>query len=512
MPSCCNLSLNTNSATYQATVGLNQGTTSVAVTNNGSISSNGTGTLNVSTALSVVSTSGNIAIDNSGILSASGPFVANTLSAQSASGDIHINNEQTGQITSGNSGFDVYAVTAGAGTIVVTNNGLLNASQQGIVAQGDTGSLAITNSGTVNVGTADGIMGTTNSGPITIVNNGAITGTNSNYGILASNSLPDSSAISVTNAGQISGVSNGIGAYQNGTTPLTIANSGSITSSSSGIYGSSQGTASSFYVKNTGNITSSASGIYLFSPAVVFNTGSIAAPTAISVPDGSFVVLAGSSPITGTIQGGLTAASTSELIFALSIPANQLHATESQLNAEIATYQGQLGGQLTFTINGVSYNISNFDPAIINALQPLYSAVPGFQSLGAVLDNLSGSNPQATAILSALANVPDASVAAALAELSPGELAVFRNVAFDNNTFNVSQLNNHLANLRDNLTGFDSGALSIRDSSMDPSLNQIHSRLLAFNPAPTPGLMSDSVDTMFGGVDMKDMKSTTVNT
>ncbi len=507
-----NLSLNTTSATYQATVGLNQGATAVAVTNSGSIVSNGTGTLNVSTALAVVSTSGNIAIDNGGLLSASGPNVVNTLSAQSTSGNILITNEQAGQITSGNSGFDVYAMTAGAGTIAITNNGVLNASQHGIVAQGDTGSLAITNNGTINAGTGDGIMGTTNSGPITIANNGAIAGTNSNYGIFASNSLPNSAAISVTNAGQISGVSNGIGAYQTGTTPLTITNSGSITSSSSGIYGSSQGAAPSFNVFNTGSIVSSTSGIYLFSPATVYNTGSIAAPTAISVPDGSFVTLAGQSAIIGTISGGATSLSTSQLTFALSVPADHLHAAETQLNADIATYQGQSGGNLTFTINGASFDISNFDPAIIDALQPLYRSVPGFQSLGTVLDNLDPNNPQAAAILTALGNVPDASVAAALAELSPGELAIFRNVAFDNNTFNVSQLNNHLANLRDNLTGFDSSALSIRDSSLDPSLSQIHSRLLAFSPTPTPGLMSDSADAIFGGVDMKDIKSVAVNT
>jgi outer membrane autotransporter protein len=306
-------------------------------------------------------------------------------------------------------------------------------------------------------------------------------------------------------------VTNGIGAFQNGTAPLTITNSGSITSSSSGIYASSAGTANSFNVTNTGSITSSTSGIYLFSPATVYNTGTIVAPTAISVPSGSFVTLAGASPITGIISGGAIAASTSQLTFALSIPADHLHGSEAQLNADIATYQEQAGGNMTFTINGVSYDISNFDPAIVDALQPLYSAVPGFQSIGAVLDSFNPNNAQAAAILAALGNVPDAGVAAALAELSPGELAVFRNVAFDNNTFNVSQLNNHLANLRDHLTGFDSSALAVQDSSLDPSLSQIHSRLLAFSPPPS-GLLSDSADAMFGGVDMKDMKSATVNT
>jgi outer membrane autotransporter protein len=103
-------------------------------------------------------------------------------------------------------------------------------------------------------------------------------------------------------------------------------------------------------------------------------------------------------------------------------------------------------------------------------------------------------------------------VAAALAELSPKELQVFRNVAFDNNTFNDEQINNHLANLRDGLTGFDSSALTVQDSSMDPTLNQVRDHLLAYNPAATPGLISDSADSVLGAFDAKDMKSAQVNT
>ncbi|MEI9999780.1 MAG: autotransporter domain-containing protein [Verrucomicrobiota bacterium] len=517
-----NLSLNTNSGSYQATVGLNQGATSVSVVNSGSIVSSGNGTLNVSTALGIVSTSGNIAVDNKGLMSASGAYAVNTLSTQSTSGNITITNEASGQITNGSAGFDVFAQTAGNGAIAITNDGVLNAQQEGIAAFGDAGPLSITNSGTVNVANGYGILGTTNSGPITIINNGAITGTNSNYGILASNSLPNSGAVSVTNAGTISGVSNGIGAYQSGTAPLTITNSGSITSSSSGIYGSSQGTASSFYVRNTGKIISSSSGIYLFSPARIYNTGSIVAPTAISVPSGSSVTLAGNPVITGTIVGGATALSASRLTFALTIPATNFAAAKTQLNADIGAYQAQAGGNMTFVINGLTYDISNFDPAIIDALvqasspvppvpPPVYADTPGYHSIGLVVDNLNPNDSRAAAILDALGKLPASDLPAALAELSPAELDVFRNVAFDNNTFNVSQLNNHLANLRDNLTGFDSSALTVQDPSLDPSLSQIQSHLLAYSPPLPGGLISDSTESMFGGIDTKDMKSTAFN-
>jgi outer membrane autotransporter protein len=132
--------------------------------------------------------------------------------------------------------------------------------------------------------------------------------------------------------------------------------------------------------------------------------------------------------------------------------------------------------------------------------------------MGTAIDHFNPGSPQATAILKALANVPEAKLPSALAELSPQSLEAFRNVAFDNNTFSDSQINNHLANLRDGLTGFDSSALTVIDSSMDPSLAQVKSHLLAYDPASTPGLMSDSGEPVYGGIDMKDTKSTQAET
>jgi hypothetical protein len=92
-----------------------------------------------------------------------------------------------------------------------------------------------------------------------------------------------------------------------------------------------------------------------------YDTGSIHATIAISVPSASFVTLAVNSDITGTISGGPDSTSTSQLTFALNIPAAQLAAAQAQLAAEILAYDTQLGGNMTFVINGVGYNISNFD-------------------------------------------------------------------------------------------------------------------------------------------------------
>jgi autotransporter-associated beta strand protein len=99
-----------------------------------------------------------------------------------------------------------------------------------------------------------------------------------------------------------------------------------------------------------------------------------------------------------------------------------------------------------------------------------------------------------------------AALESALDQISPQSLQVFRSIAFDNAIFSSQQLNDHLANLRDGLTGFDGSQLSVMDSTLDPTLSQINSRLLAWNPEATPGLLSDAVDPIFGGVDMKDNK------
>ncbi len=51
----------------------------------------------------------------------------------------------------------------------------------------------------------------------------------------------------------------------------------------------------------------------------------------------------------------------------------------------------------------------------------------------------------------------------ALDQLSPQSLQIFRRIAFDNATFNTLDVNNHLANLRDGLTGFDPSQLTVQD-------------------------------------------------
>jgi outer membrane lipase/esterase len=511
------LNLNTTSGNYLDTVGLNQGATSVAATNSGSIINTGlSGVLNVGSALYIVSSSGNATVDNSGTIASTGGNSQYALWMQSNSGNIGLTNEQTGQI-SDDTGFAVYAQASGSGAVTITNNGTLTAFSTVIDAQSSTGAVQITNNGNVNLtGNQDGIFGDSDGG-VTVNNTGHIVA-NSGSGIYLEGVSTNAGALTVTNTGSISAGSFGVGVQQPGSGNISITNSGAITASYSAIYAYFDGpsTASALYIRNTGTITSTGSGIYTYSPTTLYDSGNITAATqAISVPSGSIVTLAGRPIISGPIVGGSSSSSTSQLIFNLTIPSANLAAAQAQLNTELAAYAAQNGGTYTFTVDGLTYDVSNFaynditDDLTLPPVTRHYADTPGYNSMGTVLDNLSTSNAQASTILNALNNVPDANVAAALSELSPQQLQVFRNVAFDNNTFNVAKINNHLANRRDGATGFDSSQLSVHDPSMDGTLDQIRSHLLAYNnPASSLGPVSDSGQAMFGAVDTKDAKDT----
>jgi uncharacterized protein with beta-barrel porin domain len=514
-----NLNLNTTSGNYLTTVGLNQGATSVAVTNSGSITNTGlAGVLNAGAALFIVSTSGNATVDNSGTISVTGGNDQKAIWLQSDSGNITLTNEQAGHI-SDNTGFAISAQASGSGAITITNDGVVNSSSVTINAQSGTGAINVTNNGTLNLGgNSDGISAKSD-GAVTAINNGNITGSGTSSGIYIEGRTSNAGAMTVTNTGSITNAVYGIAVQQSGSGMIRMTNSGNITCSYSGIYGyfDIPSTASSFYIRNTGSITSTGNGIFAYSPATVYESGNItAATTAISLPSSSSLTLAGRPIINGTISGGANSSSTSTLTFNLSIPAANLAAATAQLSSEIAAYNAQSGGNYTFTVDGLTFDISNFDYTdIVNDLAPppssrSYSATPGYQSMGTALDNLNTNNAQSSKILTALGNVPDPGVVNALGELSPKTLEIFSNVANNGATFNAAKINNHLANRRDGLTGFDATALNVQDSSMDPSLNQVRDHLLAYNPVATPGLMSDSVDALFGGMDMKDARVNTM--
>ena len=471
----------------------------IILTNAGTLTTNGIN----STAVRLQTDAGSLTATNYGIISATGEGMR---AESNSTGAVTVTN--SGNITSVSEGLDLDSFT---GLITATNTGTITSTTATAIETDSNGVASVTNSGTLN-GSYTGIYEEAGASA-TILNSGTVNG-GSNSGLYAGG---DTISVTNTRTGTVTNSGSGIYAEEYGAGTITVLNQGSITASTYGIQVRPV-SGSLVTVTNSGLINVSGTGIVLYGVGSVIDSGSITGGVAaISVPSGSSVTLRGNAAITGTIIGGPTPSSTSTLAFNLGIPAADLAAARAQLDSEVAAYAAQNGGSYMFVIDGRTFNISNFlynggiTDDLIAAINRLYARTPGYHSLGSTLDNLNTNTAQGAALSSALGRVPDAGLPSALAELSPKDLQVFRNVANDNNTFNRSQIDNHLANLRDGLTGFDSSALTVQDSSMDPTLSQVNSHLLAYNPASTPGLLSDS-ETMFDGMDPKDMKSCRVNT
>lgn len=122
-------------------------------------------------------------------------------------------------------------------------------------------------------------------------------------------------------------------------------------------------------------------------------------------------------------------------------------------------------------------------------------------------------SPQVTALLSAVHASQDPN--AALNQLSPEAFGRFTTMtAFNNASFETQAMDTYLASRRDAGHGtffggngqLNTSGLTINDPSYDPNLAMIHSQMLAWNPAPFSGLLSDASVPVLGGIDMKDSK------
>jgi uncharacterized protein YhjY with autotransporter beta-barrel domain len=105
------------------------------------------------------------------------------------------------------------------------------------------------------------------------------------------------------------------------------------------------------------------------------------------------------------------------------------------------------------------------------------------------------------------------SLGQSLDELSPQRFQILQNIAFDNYAFDVQSLDNEFAREREGRGGLDTSGFSFNNQALGPELSQVKGRLLAWSPAPeTHGLLSDSSQSVLGGVrmtDPKDMKEMT---
>jgi T5SS/PEP-CTERM-associated repeat protein/autotransporter-associated beta strand protein len=126
-------------------------------------------------------------------------------------------------------------------------------------------------------------------------------------------------------------------------------------------------------------------------------------------------------------------------------------------------------------------------------------------------------SPLITALDSVSTNAQ--SLAGAFDQLMPLNFGNFTSsTAFNNTSFLTQQFDNYLADHRgsdgtflSSAGGIDSSGLTVNDPDYLPGLQQIHSRLLAWNPAPSTGLVSDSTADLFAGTDMKNTSVTQVD-
>jgi uncharacterized protein YhjY with autotransporter beta-barrel domain len=518
-----------------ALIWLDQGATDLSFTNSGSMNSQVTGGSVTQQEVYLTSTTGSVSFNNTGSIYATASPANFAVVINTNSGNIDINNAQSGTITGNQSGRAIFATASGSGDITFNNAGTMIGGNLGVVLNAGTGFVNATNSGSIEGG--DYGFFVQSSGDITLANTstGVVSGSSSgiyaetvggnvnisNAGTLTNGAYgySQSGTVTMLNSGTITGGTSGMIGLGSA---VAITNTGTISNSTYGIYAyQSGGTTPAIQVVNSGSITATNSAIYLGTPGTVINSGPLnGGVDAINVPSGSTVILRGNvlkpnTVIVGAIVGGADATSTSRLIFNQNVPPSKYTADRATLDAEIAAYVGQGGGDYTFSFAGLTFDVSNFDfdPGVIDALiGRLYANTPGFYNLGSALDRLNAEDSPPP-LLVALNNLPDNAVAGAVAELSPVSLQVFRNVAFDNNTFTNSQINNHLANLRDGQTGFDASQLTVRDAGMDPTLEAVRSRLLAYDPKSAPGLrtdsgpLSDTIDPMIGDAAPRDTKA-----
>ena len=106
-------------------------------------------------------------------------------------------------------------------------------------------------------------------------------------------------------------------------------------------------------------------------------------------------------------------------------------------------------------------------------------------------------------------SVDSGALTAALTQLTSLPFANFTSTtAFNNTSFVTQQFDGYLANHRgadgtfvSSQGGIDYSGLTLNDPRFDSNLQMVHSRLLAWNPAPSTGLRSDVMDPVLAGID-----------
>jgi uncharacterized protein YhjY with autotransporter beta-barrel domain len=164
------------------------------------------------------------------------------------------------------------------------------------------------------------------------------------------------------------------------------------------------------------------------------------------------------------------------------------------------------------------FDLDNLTFSEIAALFSLQGLTPNQHAIAVNLNNgLLNGNPNslAPALATALLKSPQ-SEGVYLNQLSPQAFGQFTSTTtFNNASFETEAMDEYLANQRGGPNGtfiggnggIDASGLTLNDPSYDPNLAMVHSRLLAWNPGPFNGTVSDVARSVLGGVDMTDSKN-----
>jgi uncharacterized protein YhjY with autotransporter beta-barrel domain len=158
------------------------------------------------------------------------------------------------------------------------------------------------------------------------------------------------------------------------------------------------------------------------------------------------------------------------------------------------------------------------DDLIIGSSHTSFASIAGLddnqRGTASILDAASaGSGSAISHIVTALNSLPLTEVAGALDQLAPTKFNQFASsTAFNNASFDVADMDNYLDGERTGPNGtfvggngqVDTHNFVINDPNVDPGLQMIHSRMLAWNDLP--GTISDVPGAVLGGVDMKEVK------
>ncbi|HUB65904.1 MAG TPA: autotransporter-associated beta strand repeat-containing protein, partial [Candidatus Methylacidiphilales bacterium] len=516
-------------ATYAGTIQDGSGTVSLTEAGNGTLELTGdnsysggttiaSGTLQVGNTDALGATTGSLTV-NGGTLDLNG-FNITVGTFSGTGGTVTSSVAGAAGLTAGGSGTATYAGTIqdGSGTVSFTEAG--SGTLQLTGDNSYSGGTTIT-SGTLQVGNTDALGATTgsltvNGGELDLNGFDITTGTLSGTGGVITSSTGDAS---LTVGG--SGDSTFAGTIEDdGIVSLIKMGSGTLTLTGDNTY--SGGTTISAGVLQVGGAMALGMGNVLLNGGTLRTNG---VQHTINV-GGNYTQTGGTLALSllGSASNeneNLAVTGTASLGGGLLINGNNAVVTSTNTTYDLVHSSGDTG---TFD----SFNYTNLtaptgyaptltyetDDVILGFKQALFGSVPGLtpnqQAVANYIDSFettvtTGNFGNLLNNLAPLIPNP-ASLGSALDEISPQSLQVWSDIAFDNAMFASQQLGNHLANLRDGMTGFDGSQLAFHEENIDPALSQVESRLLAWDPSTTPGEISDVVDPVVAGVSSQQCK------